>query len=68
MRSSLKAFTIIELLIVITMIAILASLTIVAYSGIVSRSSVASVQSDLTNNAKKNQALSSPIRFISYCT
>lgn len=47
-----KGFTIVELLIVLVIIAVLASLTIVAYSGLTSKSSTASLQSDLTNNAK----------------
>ncbi|MAU34120.1 hypothetical protein CL689_01425 [Candidatus Saccharibacteria bacterium] len=45
-------FTIVELLIVIVVIAILAAITIVAYNGIQQSARLATVQSDLTNNAK----------------
>ena len=51
-----KAFTIVELLVVIVVIGILAAITIVAYTGISNKATVASLQSDLTN-AKKQLAL-----------
>ena len=43
-----KAFTIVELLIVIVVIAILAAITIVAYNGIQDRARTAAIQSDLS--------------------
>ena len=49
-------FTIVELLIVIVIIGILAAITIVAYNGIQDRARNASIQSDLTNFAKKLEA------------
>lgn len=52
-NSSSSAFTIVELLIVIVIIGILAAITIVSYTGITARANQASLQSDLTNNAKK---------------
>lgn len=48
-----RAFTIVELLVVITVIAILVSLSIVGYSSISSKASVASLQTDLINAAKQ---------------
>ena len=48
-----KAFTIVELLIIILVISILATLTIIGYSGISSKANSASIQSDLTNAAKQ---------------
>ncbi len=45
-------FTIVELLVVIVVIGILAAITIVSYTGITSRAVLASLQSDLTNNAQ----------------
>lgn len=50
--SSLKGFTIVELLIVIVVIGILAAIIIVAYNGISSRAVGASLQSDLSNATK----------------
>lgn len=47
-----KAFTIVELLIVIVIIAILAAITVVAYTGIQDRAYTASVENDLNQNAK----------------
>jgi prepilin-type N-terminal cleavage/methylation domain-containing protein len=47
-----KAFTIIELLVVITIIGILAAITTVAYSGITQKATAATLQADLSNNAK----------------
>ena len=44
-----RAFTIVELLIVIVVIAILAAITIVAYNGIQRRAHDTSVQSDISN-------------------
>jgi len=46
-----KAFTIVELLVVIVVIGILASITIVAFTGISSKAITAAVKSDLGNNA-----------------
>lgn len=48
-----KAFTIVELLIVIIVLAVIATLVIISYSGITSKAGVASLQSDLTSNSKK---------------
>ncbi len=48
-----KAFTIVELLIVIVVIAILATLTIVAYNGIQNGAKSSSLQSDLSQAAKQ---------------
>lgn len=50
---SFYGFTIIELLVVIVVIGVLASVIIVSYSGLSSRSTVASLQSDLTNAKKQ---------------
>ena len=50
--TSLRAFTIVELLVVIVVIGILAAITIVSYTGISSRATVASVQADLSNASK----------------
>jgi len=44
-----KAFTIVELLVVIVVIGILASITIVAYTGVSNRAISASLQADLSN-------------------
>ena len=51
-----KAFTIVELLVVIVVIGILAAITIISYTGISNKASVSSLQSDLSN-AKKQLAL-----------
>lgn len=48
-----KAFTIVELLIVIIVIAILAVLAIISFSGITQKATVASIQADLGQNSKK---------------
>lgn len=48
-----SGFTIVELLIVIVVIAILAAITIVAFNGIQDRARNSSIQTDLTNFAKK---------------
>lgn len=48
-----NGFTIVELLVVIVIIGILATVTIVSYSGITSRATIASLQSDLSNNSRK---------------
>ena len=48
-----KAFTIVELLIVIVIIGILAAITIVSYTGITKKANEASLQSDLANSKKK---------------
>lgn len=50
--TNLKAFTIVELLIVIVVIAILAAISVVAYNGIQNRSQSSAIQNDLAN-AKK---------------
>lgn len=50
---NIKAFTIVELLIVIFIIAILAALAIVAYSGITDKAKVSSLQADLSSSAKQ---------------
>ena len=51
----LKAFTIVELLIVIVVIGILAAITIVSFGGITSQANVAAVKSDLDSNSRKLQ-------------
>lgn len=51
--SNKKAFTIVELLVVIVVIGILAAITIVSYSGIANRARIASIQSDLSNSSKQ---------------
>ena len=53
MKTTLKAFTIVELLVVIVVIGILATITIVSYLGITNRAVIASAQSDLSNASKK---------------
>ena len=50
-----RAFTIVELLIVIVVIAILAAITIVAYNGIQNRAYDTTVQADLSSTLKKLQ-------------
>ncbi len=50
-KYSQKAFTIVELLIVIVVIAILAAVSVVAYSGIQSRAATTTLKSDLRNGA-----------------
>ena len=51
-NTSLRGFTIVELLIVIVVIAILAAITIVSYNGIQSRATHSIVQSDIDNMIK----------------
>ena len=51
----LKAFTIVELLIVIVVIGILAAITIVSFGGITGQANVAAVKSDLDSNSRKLQ-------------
>jgi prepilin-type N-terminal cleavage/methylation domain-containing protein len=51
--NSRAGFTIVELLVVIVVIGILASITIVSYSGIANQATVASIKTNLENNAKK---------------
>lgn len=51
-----RAFTIVELLVVIVVIGILAAITVVSYTGITQRAQSASLQSDL-NNAKTQLAM-----------
>lgn len=48
-----RAFTVVELLIVIVVIGILATLTVIAYSGVQDDARRASLQSDLSQSAKK---------------
>ena len=48
-----KAFTIVELLVVIVVIGILAAITIVSFTGISQKATVASLQSDLSNTVKQ---------------
>lgn len=50
-----RAFSIVELLVVIVVIGILAAITVISYSGINNRALAASVQSDLKNGATKLQ-------------
>jgi len=50
---SQRAFTIVELLIVIVVIGILATITIVAYNGIQNRGHDSTMQSDLTKSSRK---------------
>ena len=51
--TTLKGFTIVELLVVIVVIGILAAITIVSYTGISQKATVASLTSDLTNASKQ---------------
>lgn len=51
-KSNFKAFTIVELLVVIVVIGILAAITVVSYSGITNRARIASLESDLANSSK----------------
>lgn len=53
MRKKLKAFTIVELLLVIVTIAILTAIVVVSYGSINSKAVAASLQADLTNNTKR---------------
>jgi prepilin-type N-terminal cleavage/methylation domain-containing protein len=48
-----RAFTIVELLVVIVVIGILAAITIVSYTGLISKATVASLQSDLAGASKQ---------------
>lgn len=48
-----KAFTVVELLIVVVVIAILAAITIVAYNGITAQAKDSALKTDLTTTAKK---------------
>jgi len=47
-----KAFTIVELLVVIVVIGIIAGVVIVSYSGISQRATISSLQTDLSNSSK----------------
>lgn len=53
MNQKQKAFTIVELLIVIVVIGILAAITVVAYSGIQNRANETTIESDLSGAKKK---------------
>jgi prepilin-type N-terminal cleavage/methylation domain-containing protein len=53
MMSGSKAFTIVELLIVIVIIAILAVITIIAFNGVQSRARISSLSSSLNQSKKK---------------
>lgn len=55
MHKQKKAFTIVELLIVIIIVGVLAVLTFLSISGIVNRANIASVKSDLVNTSKQLQ-------------
>jgi len=48
-----KAFTIVELLVVIVVIGILASITLVSYANISNRATIASIQSDISNSSSQ---------------
>jgi len=48
-----KAFTVVEIIVLIVIIGILASVTLVSFSSVSQRAVVANIQSDLTNSAKK---------------
>lgn len=50
-----RAFTIVELLIVIVVIGVLAAITVVSFSGITSQANIATIQSDLNSNSRKLQ-------------
>ena len=50
-----KAFSIVELLIVIVVIGILVAIGTVVYSGVINRANVATIQSDLDSNTRKLQ-------------
>lgn len=50
-----KAFTIVELLIVVVIIGILATIAILSFSGITNQANIASIQSDLNSNGRKLQ-------------
>lgn len=52
-KRKFSGFTIVELLVVIVVIGILAAITIVSYTGISQKATAASLQSDLSNSAKK---------------
>lgn len=52
-----KAFTIVELLIVIVVIAVIAAISIVSFSGVSQRAIISSFQTDLTNASKKLEQL-----------
>ena len=53
LSSTISAFTIVELLVVIVVIGVLAAITIVSFTGISSKATVASLQSDLTSAKKQ---------------
>lgn len=52
-RSKYSGFTIVELLVVIVVIGILAAITIVSFTGVGQKAIVASLQSDLNNDANQ---------------
>jgi len=53
MGRKIKAFTIVELLVVIVVIGVLAAITVVSYYGVTSRAILASMQSDLNNASRQ---------------
>jgi prepilin-type N-terminal cleavage/methylation domain-containing protein len=59
LNKKIKAFTVVELLVVIVIIGILATIGIASYNNISNRAKIASLQLDLTNTARKFKLYSS---------